>query len=278
MRSTRWSEMSKTDLFLQSISRRLTGKRISGGLITLSSAAIVAVYAAGYEQTKAAADRFEQQSAQRLARFPIPVVSEETAALPVLDSSGLNRPLKAEFTPAHPAVTASVNDAVAVQPAVESSLVASNSADNANFAPASTPAETTEIPSSKPIEPTPVIEPAAVANVTRAVEPAAPAPAPTPVPAPLAPVVRQSLYKDGTYEGWGTSRHGDIGVSVVIQDGRIASAVIAQCRTRYPCSWISQLPGQVVSRQSPNVDYVSGATQSVNAYYTAVVEALSRAK
>ncbi len=114
--------------------------------------------------------------------------------------------------------------------------------------------------------------------VTRAVEPAAPAPAPTPVPAPPAPAVRQSLYKDGTYEGWGTSRHGDIGVSVVIQDGRIASAVIAQCRTRYPCSWISQLPGQVVSRQSPNVDYVSGATQSVNAYYTAVVEALSRAK
>jgi uncharacterized protein with FMN-binding domain len=92
------------------------------------------------------------------------------------------------------------------------------------------------------------------------------------------PAIRQSLYKDGTYEGWGTSRHGDIGVSVVIQDGRIASAVIAQCRTRYPCSWISQLPGQVVSRQSPNVDYVSGATQSVNAYFTAVVEALSRAK
>jgi uncharacterized protein with FMN-binding domain len=92
------------------------------------------------------------------------------------------------------------------------------------------------------------------------------------------PVVRQSQYKDGTYSGWGTSRHGNIEATVVIQDGRIASAEISQCRTRYPCSWVSQLPGQVVSRQAPNVDYVSGATQSVNAYYSAVVEALSKAK
>ena len=31
-------------------------------------------------------------------------------------------------------------------------------------------------------------------------------------------------------------------------------------------------------RQSPEVDYVSGATQSVNAFYYAVVEALNKAK
>jgi uncharacterized protein with FMN-binding domain len=270
--------MSKTDLFLQSISRRLTGKRISGGLITLSSAAIFAVYAAGYEQTKEAADRFEQQSAHRPASFPIPVVSEETAAAPVRDDSESNRPLKAEFTTPLPATVPSAGREVAVPSNADSSPVASNSAVTANVASASTLVESTEIPSTKPIEVTPVSEPVAVASVPRAVEPAAPAPAPIPAPAPPPPAVRQSLYKDGTYEGWGTSRHGDIGVSVVIQDGRIASAVIAQCRTRYPCSWISQLPGQVVSRQSPNVDYVSGATQSVDAYYTAVVEALSRAK
>jgi len=34
----------------------------------------------------------------------------------------------------------------------------------------------------------------------------------------------------------------------------------------------------VVARQSPEVDYVSGATQSTNAFYYAVVEALARAK
>jgi uncharacterized protein with FMN-binding domain len=86
------------------------------------------------------------------------------------------------------------------------------------------------------------------------------------------------VYKDGTYLGWGTSRHGDIQAAVVIQDGRIASATIAQCLTRYSCSVIANLPPQVAQRQSPETDYVSGATQSTNAFYYAVVEALSKAK
>jgi uncharacterized protein with FMN-binding domain len=101
-------------------------------------------------------------------------------------------------------------------------------------------------------------------------EPAAVAVAPVAPPKPL--------YKDGTYYGWGTSRHGDIQAAVVIQDGRIASATIAQCLTRYSCSVIAKLPPQVAERQSPETDYVSGATQSTNAFYYAVVEALSKAK
>jgi uncharacterized protein with FMN-binding domain len=64
----------------------------------------------------------------------------------------------------------------------------------------------------------------------------------------------------------------------VIEGGRIASATIAQCLTRYSCSWIDALPGQVVSRQNTNVDYVSGATQSTDAFADAVTEALSKAK
>ena len=63
-----------------------------------------------------------------------------------------------------------------------------------------------------------------------------------------------------------------------LKDGRILSAFIVQCLTRYSCSWISPLPPQVVSRQSPEVDYVSGATQSSNAFYGAVVQALRKAK
>ena len=85
-------------------------------------------------------------------------------------------------------------------------------------------------------------------------------------------------YKDGTYLGWGTCRHGDIQAQVIVQDGRIASASIAQCWTRYSCSWVAHLPGQVVTRQSPDVDYVSGATQSANAFYWAVIDALNKAK
>ena len=64
----------------------------------------------------------------------------------------------------------------------------------------------------------------------------------------------------------------------MIEDGRIASATIAQCYTRYSCSVIAKLPPQVAERQSPETDYVSGATQSTNAFYYAVVDALSKAK
>ena len=85
-------------------------------------------------------------------------------------------------------------------------------------------------------------------------------------------------WKDGSYSGWGTSRHGDIQATVVIEDGHIIGASISQCLTRYSCSWISALPPQVISRQGANVDYVSGATQSTNAFYYAVLEALSKAK
>ena len=95
---------------------------------------------------------------------------------------------------------------------------------------------------------------------------------------PAVPEPPKPQYKDGTYLGWGTSRHGDIQAEVVIEGGRIASATIAQCLTRYSCSVIAKLPPQVAERQSPETDYVSGATQSTNAFYYAVVDALSKAK
>ena len=103
------------------------------------------------------------------------------------------------------------------------------------------------------------------------------------VPPHAAPIAapaleRQGLYKDGTYFGWGTSRHGDIQASVVIENGRIASTAIAQCRTRYTCDVIAHLPEQVTARQTPDVDVVGGATESSDAFYWAVFDALSRAK
>ena len=65
---------------------------------------------------------------------------------------------------------------------------------------------------------------------------------------------------------------------MVIEGGRIASATIAQCNTRYSCSVIDEIIPQPVKRQSPDVDNVSGATQSADAFYYAVVEALAKAK
>lgn len=96
-------------------------------------------------------------------------------------------------------------------------------------------------------------------------------------PASLAPAARKA-WNDGKYKGWGYSPHGDIEAEVTIKGGRIAGAVISQCRTRYPCAVIDILPPQVAERQSPDVDYVSGATQSADAFYEAVVAALNKAR
>lgn len=87
-----------------------------------------------------------------------------------------------------------------------------------------------------------------------------------------------SQWKDGSYSGWGTSLHGDIQVSVEVRGGRIAATSIAQCLTRYSCSWIADLPPQVVASQNVRVDLVSGATQSSEAFRAAVADALRQAR
>ena len=103
------------------------------------------------------------------------------------------------------------------------------------------------------------------------------APLPTATPAQPSSSQQNAGYKDGTYSGSGTSRHGGVEVSVVVQGGKIASAAITSCSTRYPCSKIAALPGQVVSKQSAAVNYVSGSTDSSKAYKQAVTAALAQA-
>jgi uncharacterized protein with FMN-binding domain len=84
-------------------------------------------------------------------------------------------------------------------------------------------------------------------------------------------------WRDGTYTGLGDSPHGEIEARVVIKDGRIIEAGIVTCDTRYPCDVIDPLIHQPVERQSPDVDYMSHATESSDAYYDALVAALNDA-
>ena len=146
-------------------------------------------------------------------------------------------------------------------------------------APAATAANAAAVaegpPPTLPIEPVPA--PAQPTASAPAAEPAA-----TPVPAAEAkaapPNPALPPWKDGKYEGWGSCRHGDIQAAVTIEGGRIMSATIAQCLTRYSCDIIDILPPQVAKKQSPNVDSVGGATQSADAFYYAVYDALAKAK
>jgi len=218
-------------------------QRISNGLITLSSAAIVAIYAAGYHRTSPAAHRFDSQIPQQRTSATIAIATPPPAANP---GSAAAPPVSSSAAPAIKKNTK--------RPSTPSRKAAPSSAsDSAGPSSAPSPASATNPP----------------------IEAAAP-------PAGAA----KSAYKDGVYLGWGSCRHGDIEASVTIQDGKIALVAISQCLTRYSCGWIApkipgaglpDLPSQVVERQGPKVDYVSGATESSYAFADAVVAALSKA-
>ena len=199
-------------------------------LVALSSAAILAIYAAGYVRTRGAADRFAAEAAPRRAPAANPPLVQPPRPLPPVQQG----------EPVIPPPTRQIET-------------------RARAAAGQIPAVTSP--------PAPDVVP----------QPAASAPAPSAPPELPAPAV-EAQFKDGRYLGWGYCRHGDIQASVVVEAGRITSATIARCLTRYSCSWIDALPGQVVSRQSPEVDYVSGATESTDAFHDAVAEALSKAK
>ena len=141
------------------------------------------------------------------------------------------------------------------------------------------PAQTQLTTQSPPSQPEPpeapeasVPAPAVPAPASTVAGPTASAPSPDPLPAPGSP------WRDGTYTGWGTSRHGDIKAQVVIRNGRIVDASIASCETAYPCDVIEHIIRQPVARQNPEVDHVSRATESADAYYYGLVEALKEAQ
>lgn len=243
-------------------------------LVALGSAAVLTVYSAGFMRTKAAADRFANEDSER--RQAVATTEHTPAPAPPLPkgvrvsapsgvSVGSAEPRPSPKTPPAPR-------AAAHNPGAEAPLP--------KTPPPPSPLRRTEPTITKIADSAPlpqVVAPVPTMVNTPPSTPTSPVNSRTPADTP-ATAKERGPFKDGTYSGWGTSRHGDIQASVEIRDGHIASAWIAQCYTRYPCSRISQLIPQVAARQGPSVDYVSGATQSSNAFYYAIVEALSQAK
>ena len=318
----------------------MAGKKISNALVALSSAAILAVYTAGFERTAPAAARFAAQTEQRLTTMPtMPLQAgsfgqmpgtyqRPVAALPVVPpKESVAAPLLVSEPPAPikepapvPVASAPINEP-AVAPPVEETAVAAEPTPLVNeaiteapaliaeLAPEPAPTPAADLTPAPVAEPTPAVELAPVVAAKRpepapkavkppkppkvvkadskavaqpAIQPAAQAEvkaAPQPAPEPAAPQAPPApVWIDGTYYGWGSSRHGDIQAEVVIASGRIASATIARCETRYPCSVIEKAPPQVAQRQSAGVDIVAGATESIYAFYYAVLDALSKAR
>jgi uncharacterized protein with FMN-binding domain len=275
-----------------------SGKRVSNDLVTLSAAAVIAVYAAGFHRTKAAADEFEAQRARR--HTPRPIAAEVMQTSPSQAAAAQAPPMvaMAMSSSAQAPMQSPAPAASPQQPALAKNSARPSSGDPKNLsagavsapvAPAAGEASQSEAgpPYSAPAQPAPQTTPAAP------VSPQIPATIPGQVPAPASvvaaagapvapaseiPLMPRLKYKDGTFLGWGRSAHGNIQASVVIENGRISTTAIARCETAYSCDWIARLPGQVISRQDPGIDVVSGASDSSYAFQDAVSAALFKAQ
>lgn len=280
----------------------------------MGSAAVLAVYSAGYLRTRDAAAAIEREAASRPSRaaraseetriapdsvivVDAPVVKDNTPAAgsdsmivapPTVAAAPLPNPPVAAKANAHPdsaapqgATVHATGSNAATQPrpaqgSAKATVTASDSAhapDSASVvatagakAAAGVAVKGSVAKDSSAAKAAP--ESAVVATKSDSTPTAVNAAAGDSSKAPLPPL------RDGTFTGYGTSRHGDIEATIEIKDGRITSATISQCLTRYSCSWIAMLPAQVVARQTADVDVVSGATQSSDAFYFAVLAAL----
>ena len=249
-----------------------SNKKVTNGLVALSSAAIVVIYSAGFMKTRAAAAKLDEASNDRDRRPPMPAPPTagerqtpdriEPPVSMARTETGVTSPVMPKVEPTQ--IDAARPTAGHVADAVGSTMANKAVSESAHAMP---PAATESAPAHTT---TAALETATGLSAKAEEKIAEKAAADLLMP--------KEHLKDGVYLGWGTCRHGDIQASVTVENGRITASSIAQCWTRYSCSWVSHLPPQVVGRQGPEVDYVSGATQSSNAFYWAVTDALTKAK
>ncbi|HWL63710.1 MAG TPA: hypothetical protein VNQ32_12985 [Steroidobacteraceae bacterium] len=224
----------------------------------------MAVYAAGYWRTRDAARGMEAQAQQRR-----PVRSESATPMvlppPMPDATAVGAAEAALPLEPLPAAPELEPEPEPVELVVAQAPAATQSPPEAAVKPAA----------AKPVAAQPAVAEQADPPVSVAAAVAEPG---TAVETPREPEVRTEPYwRDGTFTGWGTSRHGDIKAQVVIRDGRIVESGIVSCETRYPCDVIERIIPQPVQFQGPDVDRVSRATESADAYYYALVNALAEA-
>lgn len=86
-------------------------------------------------------------------------------------------------------------------------------------------------------------------------------------------------WTDGTYTETATGKNGDFEVTVVIQDGNIASVTVGDNQEDMDKGGvaIAQLPDKIVEAQSYEVDAVSGATITSEGIKSAVAKSLEQA-
>lgn len=98
-------------------------------------------------------------------------------------------------------------------------------------------------------------------------------------------VASGALYKNGTYTGSvADAQWGNIQVQAIIQSGKISSVQFLQYPNERNRSVMinnyadPQLSSEAIQAQSANVDVVSGATDTSDAFIQSLTDALSQAK
>jgi|SRR6185437_14499141 len=137
--------------------------------------------------------------------------------------------------------------------------------------------------SSPTITPTPTLVPT---NTPQAVQPnKEQLPTPTPIPTATPVPVIASGFKDGTYTGDPADAfYGNIQVQTTIQGGKITNIQFLQApNDRDESIQINQqadpiLAQEAIQAQNANVDVVSGATDSSQAFVQSLQSALNKAK
>lgn len=214
--------------------------RISNSLITLSSAAIVAIYAAGYHRTSPAAHKFDSQTPQQ--RTSVAVVSVAPSIAPNPEIEG------APLVPRSVAPAVKKNNA---RPSTSGGKAAPSKSSDSAASPSAPSTTTTANPQA---------DASASAAQVRYKD---------------GVYLGWGSCRHGDIEASVTIQDGKIALVAISQClTRYSCGWIAP---KTPGGGLPDLPSQVVERQSTKVDYVSGATESSYAFADAVIAALSKA-
>ncbi len=106
-----------------------------------------------------------------------------------------------------------------------------------------------------------------------------PQPLPAPAPIPTPPVVALGPYKDGNYTALASTPWGDLQVKIIVKDGQWSNVRYLKTPDSPPSQYaVSYLAKQALKAQNQNINGVSGATYTSNAFRDDLTQIVQQSK